>query len=135
LFSPTIYCSSRSRNLPWTLPVWARTVLTLLVKASNSGQLKKVEDLLKAEFENLDLEAEVLGNPVNKWVQVSLSGDDIREGMISIISLRHPDAKYSSQTKTKLVSDVNQPISNLMFNQLVAYLDQNPVMIKKIITM
>jgi len=52
------------------------TTLTLLVKASNSGQLKQIGDLLKSEFENLDLEVKVLGNPVNKWVQVSLSGED-----------------------------------------------------------
>jgi hypothetical protein len=52
------------------------TILTLLVKASNSGQLKQIGDLLKSEFENLDLEVKVLGNPVNKWVQVSLSGED-----------------------------------------------------------
>lgn len=52
------------------------TTLTLLVKASHSVQLKQIGDLLKAEFENLDLEVKVLGNPVNKWVQVSLSGED-----------------------------------------------------------
>jgi len=52
------------------------TTLTLLVKAYNSGQLKLVDDLLRVEFENLDLDFKVLGNPVNKWVQVSLSGED-----------------------------------------------------------
>ncbi len=52
------------------------TVLTLLVKARNSGQLKQVDDQLKAEFENLDLDFKVLGAPVNRWVQVSLSGED-----------------------------------------------------------
>jgi hypothetical protein len=52
------------------------TALTLLVKASNSGQLKQIDDLLKSEFENLDLDVKVLGNPVNRWVQVSLSGED-----------------------------------------------------------
>ena len=52
------------------------TVLTLLVKTRNSGQLKRVDDLLKAEFENLDLDFKVLGAPVNQWVQVSLSGED-----------------------------------------------------------
>ncbi len=52
------------------------TVLTLLVKARGSGQLKQVDDLLKAEFENLDLDFKVLGTPVNKWVQVSLEGED-----------------------------------------------------------
>ena len=52
------------------------TVLTLLVKARGEAQLKQVDDLLKAEFENLDLDFKVLGAPVNKWVQVSLSGED-----------------------------------------------------------
>jgi len=36
------------------------TTLTLLVKASNSGQLKQIDDLLKSEFENLDLDVKVL---------------------------------------------------------------------------
>ncbi|MGA2680521.1 MAG: DUF2110 family protein [Candidatus Bathyarchaeia archaeon] len=52
------------------------TILTLLVKARNARQLKQVDDLLNAEFENLDLDFKVLGAPVNKWVQVSLSGED-----------------------------------------------------------
>ena len=52
------------------------TVLTLLVKARGAGQLKLIDDLLKAEFENLEVEPKVLGAPVNRWVQVSLSGED-----------------------------------------------------------
>lgn len=52
------------------------TVLTLLVKAYNPKQLKQVDDSLQAEFGNLDLDLKVLGTPVNKWVQVSLSGQD-----------------------------------------------------------
>ena len=51
-------------------------VLTLLVKARNHRQLELVYGLLKAEFENLDLDFKVLGAPVNNWVQVSLSGED-----------------------------------------------------------
>ena len=53
------------------------TVLTLLVKARSSAQLKLVDDRLKAEFENLDVEFKVLGAQVNKWVQVSISGEDV----------------------------------------------------------
>jgi len=52
------------------------TVLTLLVKARSSKQLQAVDDLLNAEFENLDLDCKVLGAAGNKWVQVSLSGED-----------------------------------------------------------
>jgi hypothetical protein len=52
------------------------TVLTLLVKVSNALQLKQVDSLLKAEFESLDLDFKVLGASVNRWVQISLSGED-----------------------------------------------------------
>jgi len=52
------------------------TTLTLLVKASHGGQLKQIQDLLNSEFEDLDVEAKVLGNRVNRWVQVELSGED-----------------------------------------------------------
>jgi hypothetical protein len=52
------------------------TTLTLLVKSSNFGQIKQVDDLLKTEFEYLDVEVKVLTNTANRWVQVSLSGGD-----------------------------------------------------------
>jgi hypothetical protein len=52
------------------------TTLTLLAKASNLRQLQQVTDLLQAELGELDLEFKVLGNSVNKWVQVELSGED-----------------------------------------------------------
>jgi hypothetical protein len=51
-------------------------ILTLLVKAFNAGQTKQIDELLKSEFENLDLDVKVLGTPVNRWVQISLSGED-----------------------------------------------------------
>lgn len=52
------------------------TTLTLLVKASNLGQAKQIDELLKIQFENLDVEIQVLTNKANRWVQVSLSGED-----------------------------------------------------------
>ena len=52
------------------------TTLTLLVKASNARHLKQIEDSLNAEFSELSLDVKILGTPVNKWVQVSLSGED-----------------------------------------------------------
>ena len=52
------------------------TVLTLLVKGRSPAHLKMIDDLLIAEFENLDVESKVLGAPINKWVQISLSGED-----------------------------------------------------------
>src|SRR5665648_81143 len=52
------------------------TTLTLLVKASNLGQVKQIDELLKTQFTELDVEIEVKNNPGNRWVQVSLSGED-----------------------------------------------------------
>ncbi len=52
------------------------TTLTLLVKTFHGGQLKQIENLLKSEFEKLDVEIKVLGNTGNHWVQVELSGED-----------------------------------------------------------
>jgi hypothetical protein len=52
------------------------TTLTLLVKTSHGGQLKQIDNFLKSEFEELDVEIKVLGNTGNRWVQVELSGED-----------------------------------------------------------
>src|SRR3990172_6048256 len=52
------------------------TTLTLLVKASNLGQVKQIDELLKMQFEELDVEVKVLSTSANRWVQVSLSGED-----------------------------------------------------------
>jgi hypothetical protein len=52
------------------------TTLTLLTKAFNQGQLKQIATDLQTAFEDLETNATVIGNPVNKWVQVEVSGED-----------------------------------------------------------
>lgn len=52
------------------------TTLTLLTKAFNQGQLKQIASNLQTAFEDLDVNATVVGNPINKWVQVEVSGED-----------------------------------------------------------
>ena len=52
------------------------TILTLLVKASNLGQVKQIDELLKTQFSDLDVAVEVSNNTANRWIQVSLSGED-----------------------------------------------------------
>ena len=52
------------------------TILTLLTKIYSPRQLKQADEELKTEFENLELDFKVLGAPINKWMQVSLSGED-----------------------------------------------------------
>jgi hypothetical protein len=52
------------------------TNLTLLVKAWNGGQLRQIDEMLHAQFEDLDVEVKILGNPINRWVKVSVEGED-----------------------------------------------------------
>jgi hypothetical protein len=52
------------------------TELTLFVKAYNSNQLKQVDDLLQSQYEELDIKSTITANPQNKWVQLTLEGED-----------------------------------------------------------
>lgn len=52
------------------------TSLTLFTKAYSQAQLKQIQDSLQAAFEDLDAQIQVLGNPVNKWVKVEVTGED-----------------------------------------------------------
>jgi DNA gyrase subunit B len=70
-----------------------------------------------------------------KSLKMSLSGDDIREGLISVVSIRHPDPKFSSQTKEKLVSeDARTIVEGAVSHYIMRYLEQNPDVAKKIVT-
>jgi DNA gyrase subunit B len=69
-----------------------------------------------------------------KDVKSGLSGEDTREGIICVIHVKHPDASFDSQTKSKLVSsEVKGIVENAVGEQLGRYLEEHPQTAKKIL--
>ncbi len=67
--------------------------------------------------------------------KLSISGDDIKEGLTCILSIKIPDPKFSSQTKDKLVSsEVRNIVEQIINEKLSIWFDQNPSIVKLILT-
>lgn len=82
-----------------------------------------------------------LTRAINKYIgekvtkkDIALSGEDFREGLTSIVSVKIPDPKFGSQTKDKLVSSEVRPIvESTVSEMLYEFLDENPAIAKTII--
>jgi DNA gyrase subunit B len=71
---------------------------------------------------------------ISKKEKIALTGEDMREGLTSILSVKVPDPKFSSQTKDKLVSSEVRPIvENIVADKLQQWFEEHPGEAKKIV--
>src|SRR5882762_9475602 len=61
-----------------------------------------------------------------KNFKTALSGDDVREGLVAVISVKLPQPQFEGQTKGKLNSDVKGAVESFLNDRLTEYLEQNP---------
>ena len=73
-------------------------------------------------------------NKILKDKDPALSGDDVREGLVCVISVKMPNPRFSSQTKDKLVNtEIEGVVSSIVYEGLNRYFDENPALAKKVI--
>ena len=73
-------------------------------------------------------------NNLLKEKDPQITGDDVREGLTAVISVKHSDPKFESQTKVKLLSpEVEGIVSSVTYDGLMTYFDANPGVGKRII--
>ena len=74
------------------------------------------------------------GNKLLKDKDPALSGDDVREGIVCVISVKMPNPRFSSQTKDKLVNtEIEGVVGSIVYEGLHAYFDENPQVAKMVI--
>ena len=62
-----------------------------------------------------------------------LSGDDVREGLIAVISVKIPQPQFEGQTKGKLNSDIKGAVDSFLYEKLTSYFEENPAVAKTIV--
>jgi DNA gyrase subunit B len=63
----------------------------------------------------------------------NLTGDDVREGLVAVISVKLPQPQFEGQTKGKLNSDVKGAVESFLNERLTEYLEQNPTVARRIV--
>ena len=70
----------------------------------------------------------------NKKNKITLSGEDIKEGLTAVLSIKMPDPKFSSQTKDKLVSsEIRLIVESIISDKVSTWFDQNPSIAKTVL--
>lgn len=74
------------------------------------------------------------GNNLLKEKDPALSGDDVREGLVAVLSVKLPHPRFESQTKVKLVNtEIDGIVNSAVYEGLMDFFDQNPPIAKKVI--
>jgi DNA gyrase subunit B len=72
-------------------------------------------------------------NSLLKEKDPAISGDDVREGLVCVLSIKLPNPRFESQTKVKLVNtEIDGVVNSVVYDGLMTYFDQNPPVAKKI---
>jgi len=72
-------------------------------------------------------------NNLTKEKDPSLSGDDVREGLVCVLSIKLPNPRFESQTKVKLVNtEIDGVVNSAVYDGLMTYFDQNPPIARRI---
>ena len=75
-----------------------------------------------------------IGDKNNKKNKITLSGEDIKEGLTAVLSIKMPDPKFSSQTKDKLVSsEIRNIVEHIISEKVSTWFDQNPSITKVVL--
>jgi DNA gyrase subunit B len=73
-------------------------------------------------------------NSLLKEKDPPISGDDVREGMVCVLSVKLPNPRFESQTKVKLVNtEIEGVVSSVVYDGLMTYFDANPSVAKKVL--
>src|SRR3989454_12197702 len=70
---------------------------------------------------------------LSKNFKGSLTGDDVREGLVAVISVKLPQPQFEGQTKGKLNSDVKGAVESFLNDKLTEFLEQNPTVARRIV--
>jgi DNA gyrase subunit B len=72
-------------------------------------------------------------NGLTKDKDPAISGDDVREGLICVLSIKLPNPRFESQTKVKLVNtEIDGVVNSVVYEGLMTFFDQNPPIAKRI---
>jgi DNA gyrase subunit B len=72
-------------------------------------------------------------NSLMKDKDPAISGDDVREGLICVLSIKLPNPRFESQTKVKLVNtEIDGIVNSVVYDGLMTFFDQNPPIAKRI---